>query len=88
MCNFTDDGGVHDFRAFRLEQLAPFKIVRGFFHIHLHALSENTRERQRKDVRVVLETKGFTILAILMMLKSCTANPHILALSEIAILKV
>jgi hypothetical protein len=45
MCNFTDDCGVHDFRAFRLEQLAPFKIVRGFFHIHLHALSENTRER-------------------------------------------
>jgi hypothetical protein len=62
MCNFTDDGRVHDFRAISLEQLAPFKIVRDFFH--LHGLCENARVGKGKDVRVALETERSTILAV------------------------
>jgi len=64
MCNFTDDGRVHDCRAISLEQLAPFKIVRGFFRIHLHGLCENARVGKGKDVRVALETERSTVLAV------------------------
>jgi hypothetical protein len=55
---------VHDFRAISLEQLAPFKIVRGFFRIHLHGLCENARVGKGKDVRVALETERSTVLAV------------------------
>ena len=56
--------------------------------INFHALSKSTGVRERQDVRVVLEAESLAVKGVLVMLKSCRANFHILAFSEEPVLQI
>jgi hypothetical protein len=63
-------------------ELVPIKFKSGLYLIKFHLLSENTWERERKDVGVILEAKAASILALLMMLQCACPHSNVLALSN------
>lgn len=88
VCHLANDHGVQDSYTVGKEQLGPFVIMGGSHCIEFHALCKSTGVWERQDVRVVLEAESLAVKGVLVMLESCRANPHELALSQEPILQI
>lgn len=88
MCDLANDDGVQDSHTVCKEQLGPFVVVDRSHCIKFHALCKSTGVWERQDVRVVLDAESLAVKGVLVMLESCRANPHELALSQEPVLQI